>query len=233
MTWIGSLLLALAATPTGDPLGPAKRAKGSAPVAANGAIETVMLLAQLATPAPPRSEFQARVRAKYAGHAGHPAVQETASLLAHGWDHAALARFAALLSQAPYFVLSDSETLRELAGRLPPTRDPDFHLDRLHGYAKLVREFYWDNHVGRFFRGSLTAYQQAVKETFVEPGAGRVVVSLLAPAERIDVTPLQVVLGSSDILPSAEPERAPPPARSARKSRTKPRPRPGPAAGGR
>jgi hypothetical protein len=233
MTWICSLLLAVAATPTGDPLAPAKRAKGSAPVAANGAIETVMLLAQLATPGPPRSEFQARVRTKYAAQAGHPAVQETASLLAHGWDHTALVRFATLVTQAPYFALSDSETLRELAALLPATRDPDFHLDRLHGYAKLVREFYWDHQVGRFFRGSLAAYQQAVKEALVEPGGGRVVVSLLAPAERIDVTPLQVVLGSSDILPSAEPVRAPPPARSARKSRTRSRPRPGPAAGGR
>lgn len=225
--WSCVLSLAVATAPTGDPLATLKRA--------NGALETVMLLAQLAAPGPARNEFQARVKAKYALQAAHPAVQETASLLEHGWTYAELARFATLMNSAPYFVLNGSDELAELAALLPETKDKTFHQDRLHGYSKLIREFYWDNHVGRFLRSALPAYQQAVKRPLSEeaPEGAKVVVSLVAPVERIELTRYLVVLGSSDILPSAELERGSPPARTVRRAKTVSRPKPAPSGGGR
>jgi len=238
--WVLSFALAVAAAAqTGDPLAQVKRVQGKTATAASGALETVMLLAQLATPGPPRNEFQARVKAKYGLHASHPAVQETASLLEHGWSLAELARFVMLMNSAPYFMLNDSAELDDLAGLLPGTRDRTFHQDRLHGYAKLIREFYWDNHVGRFLRTMLPAYQQAVRDPLAEeaPPEAKVTVSLLAPVERLEFTRSSapaahlVVLGSSDRLPSAEPERGSPPSRSSRKSRTGSRPRPAPSGG--
>ena len=225
--WSCVLLLAAAASPTGDPLSAVKRA--------NGALETVMLLAQLASPGPARNEFQARVKAKYALQASHPAVVETGSLLEHGWSYTELARFAALMNSAPYFALNDSEELSELGALLPQTRDKTFHQDRLHGYARMIREFYWDNHVGRFLRLVLPAYQQAVKRPLPDdaPAGAKLMVSLLAPVERMESPGCLVVQGSSDILPSAELERGSPPARTVRRARTVSRPRPAPSGGGR
>lgn len=224
--WSCVLLLA-AASPTGDPLSVVKRA--------SGALETVMLLAQLAAPGPAQNEFQARVKAKYALHASHPAVVETGSLLEHGWSYTELALFAALMNSAPYFVLEDSEELAALAALLPETRDKTFHQDRLQGYARLIRAFYWDNRVGRFFRTVLPAYQQAAKGPLPDdaPAGAKVVVSLLAPVERMESAGYLVVRGSSDILPSAELERGSPPARTVRRARTVSRPRPAPSGGSR
>lgn len=220
------LLLAQAASPTGDPLSAVKRS--------NGALETVMLLAQLAGSGQPQDEFQARVKAKYALHASHPAVVETGSLLEHGWSYAELARFAALMTPAPYFVLEDSEELAKLGALLPQTQDKTFQQDRLQGYARLIRAFYWDNRVGRFFRSVLPAYQQAAKGPLPDdaPAGAKVMVSLLAPAERIESPGCLVVRGSSDILPSGDLERGSPPARTVRKARTVPRPRSAPSGGG-
>ncbi len=224
--WTCVLLLA-ASPPAGDPLSVVKRA--------SGALETVMLLAQLAAPGPARNEFQARVKARYALQASHPAVVETGSLLEHGWSYAELARFAGLMNSAPYFALNDSEELAELGALLPQTRDKTFHQDRLHGYARLIREFYWDNHVGRFLRSALPAYQQAAKRPLPDdaPVDAKVMVSLLAPVERIESPGYLVVQGSADILPSADLERGSPPARTVRKARTVSRPRPAPSGGGR
>jgi hypothetical protein len=233
--WVWALALAATGSgQTGDPLAAARRVQGQVAVAANGALETVMLLAQLSTPGPPRNEFQARVRQKYGLYASHPAVQETAALLEKGWTYTELARFATLMNSAPYFVLSDSPELEELASLLPESKDRSFNLDRLHGFAKLVREFYWDHHVGRFLRATAAAYQQAVRQPLTEdvgPGS-RVLVTLVAPVERLEFTrqalapaPHVVLLGSSELLPSAEPERGPPPSHSTRRSRPRPRPR--------
>ena len=233
---------ALLAVQTGDPLSAARRLEGQTVIAANGALETVMLLAQLATPGPPRTEFQARTRARYASQAAHPAVRETASLLERGWTWPDLARFATLLNSAPYFVLPESDELAELTIMLPETRDRNFHLDRLHGYARLVKDFYWDCRVGNFLRETTRAYRQAVRRPLEDPvpAGARVTVSLLAPVDRIEFTrsasapQLHLVrAGSSDVLPSAEPERGSPRARTARKSRTGSRPRSAPAPGGR
>ncbi len=239
--WFATLALAAAAAAqTGDPLALVKRAQGSRTVSASGAIETVMLLAQLAAPGPPRNEFQARLRARYALHARHPAVLETADLLEHGWSYSELARFASLMTPAPYFVLSESEELDELAALLPATGDKSFPKDRLYGYVRLVKEFYWDNRVGRWLREAAPAYQQAVRRPLPEevPAGARVLISLAAPVDRIEFTRRPpgpaanlVVLGSSELLPSAELERGSAPARTARKSTARSRPRRAPSGG--
>ena len=181
-----ALILAAAAA-TGDPLAATRRLNGKTTVACNGALETVMLLAQLASAEPAQSEFQGQARARFALHSSHPAVRETAALLERGFGNRELARFAVLMSSAPYFVLEDSEELRELAVLLPST-SLDFNLDRLHGFAKLVREFYWGNHVGQFLRSSLAYYQRASKQSVPSdvPAGARVLFSPLAPSSRIE-----------------------------------------------
>jgi len=239
----GSELLPLvAATPVGDPLAGARRVQGQTVISASGAFETVMLLVQLATPGPARTEFQARVRSRFALHSGHPAVRETASLLDRGWGWPELARFATLFNSAPYFVLPESQELEDLAALLPETRDRAFHLDRLHGFGRLVKDFYWENRVGTFLRETARGYQEAVKQPLDQPAppGARVIVSLLSPADRIEFTrrasALQthlILAGSSTVLPSAEPERGSPRARTARKSRAAPRPKRAPAPGSR
>ncbi len=182
----GALLAAAAAT--GDPLASVRRVQGVTQVGASGAVETVMLLAQLAAPGAALTDFQAQARARFAAP-GHAAVEETAALLTRGFSCAELARFATLMGPAPHFGLLDSPELAELAERLPPAQGK-FNQDRLHGYARLVREFYWDRHVGRFLRSVLPYYQQAVKRPLpagAAPGA-KVLVSPLAPATRIEFT---------------------------------------------
>src|SRR5713226_9562081 len=116
---------------TGDPLAGVRRVAGKNTVESSGAFETVMLLAQLASGAPPRSDFQRQARARFAPYASHPAVLETAALMERGFGHRELARFGMLLTPAPYFVLEDSEELQELAALLPNTNGT-FNLDRLH-----------------------------------------------------------------------------------------------------
>src|SRR5262249_17625111 len=147
----------------------------------------VMLLVQLATKDPAQTEFQQQARARFASHATHPAVRETAALVGRGVAVEELARFSTFLSPAPYFVLNESEELRDVAALLPGD-NIDFNLDRLSGYAKLIREFYWDNRVGQFLRESLPYYQQALKRA--APGAAatgaRVLVSPLAPLPRLE-----------------------------------------------
>lgn len=153
----------------------------------SGALETVMLLVQLASPGPSQNEFQAQARARFSLYGNHPAVRETAALMERGFGYQELALLSTFLSPAPYFLINDSPELRDLAERLPgaPT---SFNLDRLHGYSKLVREFYWDTRMGQFLRSSLASYQQAVRQavpTEAPPGA-KVVPSLLAPTPRIE-----------------------------------------------
>jgi len=112
----------------------------------------------------------------------HPAVSETAALVEAGFGLEQLARLAALLSPAPAFRLSDSPELAALAQHLPGA-DIAFNQDRLHGYAKLVREFYWDNRLGQFLRESLPHYQQALRQAPASraPVGTRILISLLAP----------------------------------------------------
>ena len=183
------VLLAAAAAATGDPLGGLSRLSGQARIEASGALETVMLLAQLASTSSAPTAFQSQARARYALRSNHPAVRETAALMAHGFGYEELARFSTFLTTAPYLVLIESEELNDLA-RMLPKANGSFNLDRLHGFARLVREFYWDNHVGRFLRESLPAYQQAVKRAAPagSPPGGRTIRSLLAPAGRLEFT---------------------------------------------
>src|SRR5262249_60463764 len=178
---------AAAAAQTGDPLAGVRRMAGKKTIECSGALETVMLLAQLASAEPAQNDFQTQGRAGFAPYASHPAVRETAALMEHGFAYRELARFAMLVTSAPYFVLEDSEELKELAALLP-NANGTFNLDRLHGYAKLVREFYWDNRVGQFLRSSLTYYQKASRRALpsdAPPGA-RVLFSPLAPETRLE-----------------------------------------------
>ncbi len=177
---------AAGAAATGDPLAGVRRVAGKNTIESSGALETVMLLAQLASGAPPRSDFQTQARARFASHASHPAVRETAALMERGFGYQELARFAMLMT-APYFVLEDSEELKELAAVLP-SANGTFNLDRLHGYAKLVREFYWDNHVGQFLRSSVAYYQKASRIALPSgaPLGARVLFSPLAPETRFE-----------------------------------------------
>ena len=141
MTTLRILILLVAATKvTGDPLAGIARLAGQTRVEASGALETLMLLADLASPDSVQTEFRAQARERLALHANHPAVRETAALMAHGFGYPELARFSTFFSQAPFFVLTDSDELEELAAVLPPANG-SFNLDRLHGYAKLVRDF--------------------------------------------------------------------------------------------
>ncbi|MBI3698707.1 MAG: hypothetical protein HY238_28190 [Acidobacteria bacterium] len=179
------VLLVAAAKATGDPLAGLGRVAGQTRIEASGALETLMLLADLTSSDPAPTEFQAQARARFALRANHPAVRETAALMARGFGYAELARFSTFLSQAPYLVLSDSEELNELADMLPRA-NAGFNLDRLHGYAKLVREFYWDAKLGQFLRGALPSYQRAVRRASPAGSASKVLVSLLAPAGRIE-----------------------------------------------
>jgi hypothetical protein len=177
------LLPAAGAAPrTGDPLAGLRRISGKTSVECNGALETVMLLALLASVGPAPTEFQAQARARFSLHANHPAVRETAALLQHGFGYAELAKFSTLMTSAPYFVLTESPELKELAKKLPSS-DIEFNIDRLYGYAKLVREFYWDSQVGRFLRSSLSYYQQAARRTLPPdaPRGAKVLLSALAP----------------------------------------------------
>ncbi|MBI3666522.1 MAG: hypothetical protein HY236_09930, partial [Acidobacteria bacterium] len=83
--------------------------------------------------------------------------------------------------------LKDSKELAQLAEMLP-SGNVSFNMDRLAGYAKLVREFYWDNHVGRFLRDAVPHYRQAVGRKLpsdLPPGA-RVLLSPLAPVARME-----------------------------------------------
>jgi len=144
---------------------------------------------ELASPGPARTGFQAQTRQKFALYTLHPAVRETAALMDRGFGCRELARLASSMTSAPYFTLAEGEEVSELAGLLPG-RDKSFNLDRLFGYSKLVREFYWDHRMGRFLRGSLPAYQQAVRRPLpadLPPGA-KIVISPLAPVERIEFT---------------------------------------------
>ncbi len=187
MLGIPVLALVLAASTTGDPLAGVRRVAGKNRVECSGALETVMLLAQLASGAPPRGEFQTQARARFGAYANDPAVQETAALMERGLGYLELARFAILMTPAPYFVLEDSEELKELAAALPAANGT-FNLDRLHGYAKLVREFYWDHRVGQFLRSSLTYYQKASRLPLPSdaPAGARLLFSPLAPETRLE-----------------------------------------------
>ena len=170
-------------TPAGDPLAGVHRAVGETRIDCNAALETVMLIAGLAVKAPEPTAFQAQVCSRFALFSNHPAVVETASLMAHGFGYRELARFSTFLSSAPNFVLNESDELKDLAGLLPPASDPKFNMDRLAGYSRLVREFYWDTHVGRFLRESTAHYQQALRGLSVSdfsPDA-KVLFSPLAP----------------------------------------------------
>jgi hypothetical protein len=187
------VLLAAAANSTGDPLALVHRLAGQTRVECSGALETVMLLAQLAAPspegAPPPTGFQTQARARFALQSNHPAVQETAALMGHGFGLPELARLSTMMSPAPYFTLIESPEVKQLAASLP-SANGEFNLDRLYGYSKLVREFYWDNHVGQFLRSSTPYYQQVVKRPLppdLPPGA-RILLSPLAPAARIEFT---------------------------------------------
>ena len=176
------VLMAAAAATTGDPLAGVRRLAGEKRIECSGALETVMLLAQLTSAGPAPTGFQAQARARFALRANHPAVRETAALIDRGFGHRELARFSMLMSPAPYFALVDSEELKQLAELLPGA-NIEFNVDRLHGYARLVREFYWDNHVGRFLRASLPYYQQAVRRAPAAdvPAGAKVLLSPLAP----------------------------------------------------
>jgi len=170
-------------TPAGDPLAGLHRSVGETRIDCNAALETVMLLVDLASKAPEGSSFHADARSKFAVYATHPAAVETASLMSHGFGVRELARFSTFLSPAPSFVLNESEELSDLARLLPPAADPKFNLDRLSGYARLVREFYWDTRVGRFLRDSTGYYQQALRVLPVAdvPSESRLLFSPLAP----------------------------------------------------
>lgn len=171
----------------GDPLAAAHRLGGKTAVECSGALETLMLLAQLAAKDPAQTGFQQQARARFASRANHPAVRETAALMSRGFGIEELARFSTFLSPAPYFVLQESEELKDVAALLPGG-DVGFNLDRLSGFARLIREFYWDNRVGQFLRESLPYYQQALKRATAgaDASGARVLVSPLAPAARLE-----------------------------------------------
>jgi hypothetical protein len=197
----------------GDPLASVRRLAGKTTVESTGALETLMLLAQLASQkaevpavenaavaalaredvaegpapspapiAPPPTPFQLLARDKFAAYATHAAVVETADLLRHGFGYRELARFAACVNSAPYFVLTESEDLWQLA-ELLPSSDTSFNVDRLYGYAQLVKEFYWDARVGTFLRESLDTYRQVIRRPLPSdvPAGATVLVSPLAP----------------------------------------------------
>jgi hypothetical protein len=171
----------------GDPLAAVHWLAGKTGIECSGALETVMLLVQLATKDPAQTDFQQQARARFVSRASHPAVRETAALLGRGLAVEELARFSTFLSPTPYFVLNESEELKDVAALLPGG-DIGFNLDRLSGYAKLIREFYWDNRVGQFLRESLPYYQQALKRATPGDSASgsRVLVSPLAPSPRLE-----------------------------------------------
>ena len=197
--WLGTwALVAATAVNTADPLATVRRPAGKTSVEVRATLETAMLLALLGSTGPVRSEFQGQVRSKFALYARDPAVRETMALMGRGFGYSELARFSMCLSAAPYFVLNDSPQLLELAALLPGA-DRAFNLDRLYGYSKLIREFYWDRHVGRFLRSSVPYYQQVVRRRLpadVAPG-NRVILSPLAPVERIEFPVNYLVIGEA------------------------------------
>ncbi len=166
----------------GDPLASLHRVAGPVRIDCSGALETVMLLAELGSTGPAITEFQAQARARFAVYAQHPAVVETSSLLTRGFGYKELAEFSTLLSPAPYFALNESDELAALA-KLLPSADLNFNVDRLLGYARLIREFYSDAHMGKFLRESTGEYQQALKQVSAEdlPPGVKVLLSPLAP----------------------------------------------------
>jgi hypothetical protein len=189
MTVLVLAMALLAPQAAGDPLGAIRRVQGKTAVQSSGALETVMLLAQLAGRNRTLSEFQGQMQSRFILHAGHPAVHETAALIQQGLEYPELALFATLMTQAPYFTLQDSVELRQLAERLPGA-DKELNADRLHGYSKLVREFYWDTRLGTVLRGAVTSYQAALRHPLPAdlPAGARVLISLLAPPERLEFT---------------------------------------------
>ncbi|MBI3666118.1 MAG: hypothetical protein HY236_07815 [Acidobacteria bacterium] len=171
----------------GDPLASLRRTTGSIRVECNTALETVMLLVQLASPGPPLTDFQAEARSRFSLHSNHAAVRETAALMEHGLTGQDLARFSTFMASAPDFRLKDSKELAQLAEMLP-SGNVSFNMDRLAGYAKLVREFYWDLRVGQFFRDAAPRYRQAVGRKLPPdlPPGSRVLLSPLAPVARME-----------------------------------------------
>lgn len=171
----------------GDPLAGLRRVSGATTIECNGSLETLMLLAQLAQPGPAQGEFQEQARVQFASKSNHPAVRETAALIARGFGCRELALLSTFMTQAPYFELLESPELKELAELLPGA-DVAFNLDRLAGYSKLVREFYWDNRVGQFLRTMLPHYQRALRDATLKdsPPGARIFVSPLCPAATLE-----------------------------------------------
>jgi hypothetical protein len=184
---LAGLLLLAAAAPVGDPLLPVRRVQGKTMVQCTGALETVMLLAQLAGGGKGATEFQAQARSRFALRSNHPAVQETAALLKQGFSYRELAIFATLISQAPYFTLQETAEVKELAARLPGP-DKEFNMDRLFGYSRLVHDFYWDTRLGTFLRAELPVYREALRHSLPAdlPAEAHVLISPLAPVERVE-----------------------------------------------
>jgi hypothetical protein len=182
------VMLAAASQPAGDPLALVRGGDARTVVRCSGSLETMMLLAQFAGRYPALNDFQAEARSRLALYAGHAAIHETAALMQYGLGYQDLALFSTLMTQAPYFSLQDSPELKELASRLPGP-DKEFNLDRLYGYSRLVREFYWDTRLGAYLRSSLAVYQQAARRP-LPPGLpeARILVSPLAPTDRIEFT---------------------------------------------
>src|SRR6185436_11266889 len=116
---LAGLLLLAATAPVGDPLAPVRRVQGTTTVQCTGALETVMLLAQLAGGGKGATEYQAQARAHFALRVDHPAVHEPASLPRQGFSYRELALFATIISQAPYFTFQETAEIKELAARLP------------------------------------------------------------------------------------------------------------------
>jgi hypothetical protein len=186
---LAGLLLLAATAPVGDPLTPLRRVQGKTTVQCTGALETVMLLAQLAGGGRGATEFQAKARSQFALRSNHPAVQETAALLKQGLSYRELALFATIISQAPYFTLQESAEVKELAARLPGP-DKEFNMDRLFGYSRLVHDFYWDTRLGTFLRAELPVYREALRHPLPAdlPAEAHVLISPLAPVERVEFT---------------------------------------------
>ncbi len=184
-----ALAAALAAAPLGDPLASLRRTAGKTRIEASGTLETVMLLAGLAAPPADPTAFQSGALARFSLAAHHPAVRETAALLERGLGWPELARLASFMAPAPHFLMPPSEELTELAALLPGGH-VGFNLDRLHGYTKLVREFYWDNHVGRYLAGVREHYAEALARPLPAdvPAGAKVLVSPLAPSGRLQFT---------------------------------------------
>ena len=183
-----ALAAAMAAPPQSRPQAKPRRAPAAtaARVEYSTALETVMLLALLAAPGPSLTEFQGQARARFGASAGHGAVRETAAILAGGLKVEDLARLATLMAPAPIFEFRTSEEIQELAATLPGG-NLTLSVDRLHGYARLVREFYRDLRVARFFLETAPYYREMAqrKPPPDAPAGAKFLVSPLCPAPRI------------------------------------------------